>query len=189
MLLAAIVGLGLAVWAFYTTDDWEYLGMVVPVLFFLGSGRRLVFPGEPPPLAVDPGDPLMRQAIADARREVGGFVNGMRDGKKEPFVKFALRTIDGGAEHVWAVAHSIEHKLVVVSVVSEPVGPIEVDSARQKVRLDEIEDWMLVDTGGDIEGGYTQIAMARIYKRDKGYVPYAVRKSLEKFSANAQVFW
>ena len=59
---------------------------------------------------------------------------------------------------------------------------VDVKTERQRIPVSEIEDWLLLDVNGRMEGGFTQIAMAKIYKRDRGYVPYAIRKGLPNFA-------
>jgi hypothetical protein len=49
------------------------------------------------------------------------------------------------------------------------------------VPLAAIEDWTLIDGAGAIDGGYTHVALARLYKREKGFMPHAMRKQLAAF--------
>ena len=177
-----LVGLALVFWGLYASfrlGEWSKLLALLPggglVLFGLGK----LFPGEPPPIPIETGDPIMEQAMQQARREWHRFERGLAEGKREALVKFPLKTGFGDNEHVWAVAHSIDNGEVVASIASEIVGDeAEVKNERQRVPVSEIEDWLLVDDGGRMEGGFTQIAMAKIYQRDKGYVPYAIRQTL-----------
>ena len=177
-----LVGLALVFWALYASfrlGEWSKLLALVPggglVLFGLGK----IFPGEPPPIPIETGDPIMEQAMQQAQREWRRFERGLAEGKREALVKFPLKTGFGDNEHVWAVAHSIDNGEVVASIASEIVGDeADVKNERQRVPVSQIEDWLLVDDSGRMEGGFTQIAMAKIYKRDKGYVPYAIRQTL-----------
>jgi uncharacterized protein YegJ (DUF2314 family) len=180
-LVSVVIVVTLA-WAGFQNGNWSYAwaGLAAVGGFFYGIGQ--LFPGEAPPMPVTPGDPLMQKAIDDARRSMNRFRSALGEGRKDALVKYPLRTKGGGIEHVWAAAHSMDGTTVVTSLLSQPLGEIEALDARQPVPVAEIEDWMLVDTEGRIEGAYTQIAMARIYKRDKGFVPYAVRMSLRDFA-------
>ena len=68
---------------------------------------------------------------------------------------------------------------VIATLASAPVGDdAELKNERQRIRITDVEDWLLIDDSGRMEGGFTQIAMAKIYRRDNGHVPYAIRKSL-----------
>jgi len=188
LIVGGLLWAGLAVWAALTTEDWDYLKWGVFALVAVIAGWRNLFPGEPPPLQVAPDDPIMAQATDQARRDVHKFVDGLKRGEQESLVKYPIRTMESGVEHVWAAAHALNGQMVIVTMMSEPVGVYVPDAARQRIHLSEIEDWMLIGVDGRTEGGYTQIAMAKIYKRDLGYVPYAVRQSLSGF-VSAEVEW
>jgi uncharacterized protein YegJ (DUF2314 family) len=183
LLAAGLLLAAAGIWAAVIENNWRF---ALAGLFGLGiitTGWQRLFPGEPPPLAVAPDDPLMRSATEQARRDLRRFVQGSKEGAREPFAKYPLKTDDGATDHVWGNVHAISGSTLTVSLVSEPVGAVHMDSTRQALRLGEIEDWMLVDVDGRIEGGYTQLAMAKIYKRDKGYVPYSIRSGLSGFLA------
>lgn len=186
-------GFGLALlafagWLLYRTagsmfSDWEWryaLWIVASlVLALIGFGR--LFPGQPPPLAIETGDPIMAAAMARAQRELDRFRKGVAEGRKNALVKYAMKTGYGENEHVWAIAHAFDGDEVVTSLASEPVGVAEQTPGRRRIAAGDIEDWLLIDDDETMEGGFTQVAMARIYKRDKGYVPYAIRKGLGQF--------
>jgi uncharacterized protein YegJ (DUF2314 family) len=123
----------------------------------------------------------MAAAMEQARREFRRFKAGLAEGRKEALVKYAMQTGYGDNEHVWAIAHSFDKGSVVTSLASEPVGDVDVKAERNRIAESDIEDWLLIDNENRMEGGFTQIAMAKIYKRDKGYVPYAIRKGLGQF--------
>lgn len=176
--LALLVG---GIWAAITDRKWSYLGGSALGVFIGLHGIGRLFPGQPPPLAIETGDPIMTVAMEQAQREFTRFKAGLQEGKKEALVKYALETGYGEKEHVWAVAHSIDDGAVICTLASEPVGDVEVKTERTRVAKSDVEDWLLVDDQGTMEGGFTQIAMAKIYKRDKGYVPYSIRKSLNQF--------
>lgn len=173
----------LGIWAAWEDGRWSYLGGSALGAFFLLHGLGRLFPGQPPPLPIETGDPVMAAAMDRARREFRRFAAGLAEGKREALVKYAMKTGYGDNEHVWAIAHAIDSDEVVTSLASEPVGAdADVGPERKRIRVADVEDWLLIDAGGRMEGGFTQIAMAKIYKRDKGYVPYAIRKGLPNFA-------
>lgn len=182
VLVASVVVVGLTIWAIYTTDRWSYLmigfGGLVAALFGLGR----LFPSVPPAMLVAPDEPLMSAAYDNARRDYRRFKRGLEEGRREAFVKYKLNIEPEEHEFVWALAHSIDKGSVIASLVSEPVADVDVPPERTRIPESEVLDWMLVDQEGRIEGGYSEIAMAKIYKRDTGYVPYAVRQHLKNFA-------
>lgn len=146
-----------------------------------GLGRA--YPGQPPPLAIETGEPLMETAIESAQAALDRFKAGLAEGKREALVKYAMKTGYADNEHVWAVAHTVDGDDVVTTLMSEPVGSdADVNNERTRVPLGDVEDWLLIDSTGRMEGGFTQIAMAKIFNRDHGYVPYAIRKGLPNFA-------
>ncbi len=183
---AALVlfGLGLVVgglWLAIDDGSWKPLGASMFGIFVVFYGLGRTFPGQPPPLPIETGDPLMKAAVDRAQREFARFEKGVAEGRREALVKYAMKTGYGDNEHVWACAHSIDRGEVVASLVSETVGEAPAGNERQRVPQTDIEDWVLIDESGRTEGGFTQIAMAKIYKREKGYVPWSIRKSLSDF--------
>ena len=135
-------------------------------------------------LPVDPDDPEMIACIRRSRSHIRRFKKGLADGAKQALVKYPIRTKNDGTEHVWGVAHSIDGQEVVVSLVNEPVDPIrdgEMEEPRSKVPLREIEDWMLIDKEGRCEGGYTHLALLKIYRRRHGRIPKTYLRDMEFF--------
>ncbi len=183
--LLLLVGLGLIVaglWMAINDGRWRPLGASVFGVFVGLYGLGRLFPGQPPPLPIETGDPLMEAAFDRARREFARFERGLAEGRREALIKYAMKTGYADHEHVWALAHSIDRGEVVTSLVSETVGESPLPNERHRVPKAEVEDWILIDDRGRTEGGFTQIAMAKIYKRDKGYVPWPIRKSLADFA-------
>jgi uncharacterized protein YegJ (DUF2314 family) len=130
---------------------------------------------------IDPNDPLMCEQMTRARNELHRLDAGLATGELEALVKFPLVT-DVGTEHVWAVAHAVADGVYSVSIANSPVGEVAGGlPQRQRVPKSDIEDWMLQDAAGNIEGGYTMYAHARIYLRDNGKLPRRVRADLARF--------
>ncbi len=181
LLIFGLAVLGYGLWAAVSDGRWSYLGACVFGGFVAMVGLGRLFPGQPPPLPIETGEPLMEAAMERARREFTRFERGLAEGKREALVKYAMKTGYCDNEHVWAIAHAIDDGSIITSLASEPVGNVDVKVERKRIPLSEIEDWLLIGEDGRIEGGFTQIAMARIFQRDKGYVPYAIRKGLSDF--------
>lgn len=117
-------------------------------------------------LPVARSEPEMREAIARAQAELPRFLAGLAAGTKEAFVKYPMTTHGGTTEHVWGLAHCQEGQAVVVSLASEPVMAFDTEGdARERIALHAIEDWILTDRKGRAEGGYSHLAMVRVYRR------------------------
>jgi uncharacterized protein YegJ (DUF2314 family) len=157
-------------------------GAIVLSLVLLAIGWARLFPNHWAPIPVDHDDPVMQEAIKHAQRELPRFRAGVAEGRKEAFVKFPLKAADPAeTEHIWGVVHSLTEDAAQVSLANEPVHEREEQDLRFQVPLADIEDWTLCDAAGNYEGGYTHLALARIYKREKGFLPRAMRKQLAAF--------
>lgn len=179
LLVAGLALVVVGVWIAWKDRSFGYLGASLFGVFVAMHGISRAFPGQPPPLPIATGDPIMAAAMERARREFRRFARGLAEGRREALVKYAMKTGYGDNEHVWAIAHTLEGDEIVTSLASQPVGAdADTSLERRRIKKADVEDWLLIDADGRIEGGFTQIAMAKIYKRDEGYVPYAIRKSL-----------
>jgi uncharacterized protein YegJ (DUF2314 family) len=168
---------------FFSGDDLRlgYLGAAVVSLVVLGMGWGRVFPTYYAPIPINHDDPVMKESVATARREFARFSKGVREGRKQPFIRFPLKAPSGEVEHIWALVHSLADAVVQASLANDPVHSQENRDPRFAVAIEDIEDWILVDGNGVTEGGYTHLAMARLYKKEKGFVPRAMQKQLAAF--------
>ena len=182
MLLGIAAALGL-IGSMIADGDFTVgkVGGVFLGLLVLAMGWQRLFPNYYAPIPVDHQDPLMQEAMAHARRELPRLRAGVDEGRKQAFVKFPLKSASGEIEHIWGVVHSLGADAAQVSLVNEPVNKPESQDPRFSVPFADIEDWTLVDGAGVIDGVYTHVALARLYKREKGFLPHAMRKELAAF--------
>ncbi len=81
--------------------------------------------------------------------------------------------------HIWGLVHGLEGETASVSLANEPICDQQGADPRRTVALADLEDWMLVDGQGRVEGGFSRLAMLQIYKRRQGYVPRRLVRTLE----------
>ncbi len=174
LLLAGSYG----VWWLNTVSAVGYLLLGLCVL---ANGWERAMPVKYSPIFLDPSEPDVEAAIVRARAEIERFRDGVKYSQKEASVRICLPTADGHNEHVWAAVHKITGNSLLVSVPVEPGKAGKLTDPRTEIALDEVEDWMLVDKHGQTEGGYTHVAMAKKYLRNKGYIPRGLRLELAKF--------
>lgn len=165
--------------------DDDVSGVIALVAAFLVTPSLLLYFWRSKPgfdaLPVEPSDALMCEQIERAKAEIGRLLDGLDKGVLEAFVKFPL-PVDGTIEHVWGMAHSHDGGAVVVSLASTPVAGLSDDMlGRRSVPLADIEDWMLRAANGKTYGGYTNLALARIYRREYGKLPRGMRREFEHF--------
>ncbi|SFC74694.1 Uncharacterized conserved protein YegJ, DUF2314 family [Microbulbifer thermotolerans] len=136
---------------------------------------------SPEVIPVNVNDPVMKEFVEKSRKQIDRLIEGLEEEKKEAYVKFPYR-FGGEIEHVWGTAHYIKDGYVIVSLDSSPVGDLpEEVYGRLKIKLEEIEDWMLVDTDGTTFGGYSILAHAKIYTREYGSLPRDYERYLKRF--------
>lgn len=160
-------------------------GIVSAILAFVVVPYLLLaaWPAQPNPevIPVDMDDPIMREQMHRARSEIARFISGLKEARQEAFIKFPYRFGDE-TEHVWGVAHAYDDGYFTVSLASQPVGEVgEAAMARLRIAEQDLEDWTLTDARGRISGGYTMLAMARIYERDFGRLPKSYARDLRDF--------
>ncbi|MGQ4583907.1 DUF2314 domain-containing protein [Lysobacter sp. F60174L2] len=165
--------------------DDDVSGVIALVAAFLVTPSLLLYLWRAKPgfdaLPVDPSDVVMREQVERARREIGRLLDGLDKGVMEAFVKFPL-PVEDTIEHVWGMAHSHDNGAVIVSLASTPVAGLSEDMlGRRPVPAADIEDWMLRDASGKTYGGYTNLALARIYRREYGKLPRGIRKEFALF--------
>ncbi len=136
---------------------------------------------EPSVIPIDIDDPIMQEQINRAKSELPRFIEGLNSGNLEAFIKFPYE-FDGEVEHVWGVAHSYSNGQFIVSLASDPIGEVRDElHSRLKIAESKIEDWTLTDAKGYTQGGYTMLAMARLYEKGYGKLPKMYSKDLERF--------
>lgn len=157
------------------------VGYLLLGLCVVANGWGRMMPVEYSPIFLDPSEPDVQAAIARARAELERFRDGVKYNQKEAKARFCLPTADGHNEHIWGAVHKIVGNKALVSIPVEPGKRASLTDPRSEISLDELEDWMLIDSYGQTEGGYTHVAMARKYLRYKGYIPRGLRLQLAKF--------
>lgn len=165
------------------SDDVGAIVSVILSWIVLPSIMLGFWKGQPDPsiIPLNVNDPIMQDQIIKAKSELARFIDGLNSGELEAYIKFPYE-FGGEIEHVWGVAHSYQEGVFVVSLASEPVGEPEQDMpSRIKIKETDLEDWTLTDSKGSTKGGYTMLAMARIYEANYGQLPKAYAQDLRRF--------
>ena len=145
----------------------------------------------PPPgvVPIDPDDPFMSKMIRRSMGEFDRFKAGLAEARKEAMVKYPIISGSETTEHVWGLAHSIEGDSIIVSMVNEPYDELRSDDSinpRDRVPIESLEDWILMDKDGTIEGGYTHLALVKTYIDQFGKFP---KKYRQEFGAFVDIDW
>lgn len=145
-------------------------GLVIAALVILGIYFYLrVFSPQPdfPPLETSPDDPLMLEALEKARASLPEFLRLARQPAQSIIVKLQFVSNSGEVEHLWAeVLEVISNTEFDIRLVTPPVTHSGHLDRRYVCKIDDIEDWQVIDAEGKIHGAFTQRAMFAIARRD-----------------------
>jgi len=149
--IIAALGLGIAVWLFMR---WK-------------SPRP-----EYEPLATDPDDPLMVDALVKAKAGIAQFLGLARANRESALVKLRFVSSSNQVEHLWAeVLEILSDQELGVRLVTPPVTHSGKLDRLCRCAIEEIEDWQVRDDTGKLYGGFSQRAMFAIARRDGVKLP------------------
>lgn len=127
---------------------------------------------EFPPLQTSPDDPLMIDALANAKSSIAEFMKRLREPKESALIKLRFVSSSNQVENLWAeVLEILSETEIGVRLVTPPIthsGPLD---RLHRCSLEDIQDWQVRDTDGKIYGGFTQRAMFAIARRDGVRLP------------------
>lgn len=127
---------------------------------------------EFPPLPTAPDDPLLLQAMAEARASLPQFLALARASTDSAIVKLHFVSNSGQVEHLWAeVLDVVSDDELKVRLVTPPVSHTGRLDRVYTCRLSDLEDWQARDAAGARHGGYTQRAMFAIARREGVQLP------------------
>jgi uncharacterized protein YegJ (DUF2314 family) len=145
------------------------IGVLVAVwLFVRWRSPRPDFP----PLNTSPDDPLMIEAVANAKSSLAQFRALLKAPKESALVKLRFVSNSNQVEHLWAeVLEVLSDEELGVRLVTPPVSHSGHLDRLYRCDLEDIEDWQVRDAQGKIHGGFSQRAMFAIAKRDGVKLP------------------
>lgn len=110
-------------------------------------------------VALPAEDAGMAAAMAEARRDLGGFLERARSplaGQRGFAVKVGFRTTGGGPEYVWLTPFSQQEGSFRGTVANAPQSvPGLRSGAVVTFQETQIVDWMFIDAGGAMRGNRT----------------------------------
>ena len=137
---------------------------------------------EFPPLLTKADDPLMLEAMENARASLPDFVALLRAAPRHALVKLCFLSNGDQVEHLWAevLGAPVDDKLE-VRLVTPPVTHTGRLNRLRTLAFSEIEDWQVRDADGKIHGGFTHRAMYAIARRDGIELPPKLRKAEDDY--------
>lgn len=131
-----------------------------------------------PPLNTSPDDPLMMDALANAKATLNDFRSLVRGQTQNALVKVRFVSSSNDVEHLWAeVLDVLDEDELGVRLVTPPVTHTGQLDRLWRCNFEDIEDWQVRDLAGRVHGGFSQRAMFAIARRDGVRLP---KKLLEQ---------
>jgi len=149
----------------------------LPCLKYAFLGRFYL---NPPPILLDPDEPLMLEAYERARATLPRLLTGFREAPDATCVRFAFETDEQTIEHLWGAVTSMSESDLTVEVLTQPIehgealGELTIGHA-------EVEDWEVEFPTGDLEGGFTTRAMCTYAEREGLDVPRYITKRVQLY--------
>lgn len=132
-------------------------------------------------MPIDVNDPLMLQAVEKAKTTFAKFLEVYPDHKDDSTVRFRFETDTGTVENLWGDLLDINDESATVFLRTPPVDHNGELDRTMTVTHDQINDWQVEFRDGTLRGGYTNVAMLKIYERERGPLHSQVLAHFERF--------
>ncbi len=164
MLIVVVVVAGFAavhmVWERFVFKPFEYLGA----------------------MPVHKDDPLIIEAERKARETLEKFIGKLYpEHKEDSMVKVAYVNAEGETEKIWGDLLDITDGDVEIFIRTPPIKPRP--DCQQKMRFPRsaIVDWSVEFRDGTLRGGFSNLALFKIFERQEGYMHPAFNKHVDRF--------
>ncbi len=121
-----------------------------------------------PIVEVADDDPLMVQAVDDARRKWPTFVAAFEARSGDKFSVKAPLTHDGHTEFIWIAVTALEGDRIYGTLGNDPanLGSLRFGS-KVAVPVSDINDWLYLDPQGKMAGGFTVSVVQSAQRRKR----------------------
>ncbi|MDK1288118.1 DUF2314 domain-containing protein [Pseudoalteromonas umbrosa] len=159
---------------------WGLIVVVILVGFWLHN-RYSSESQDFPPLETDPNDPLVLEAVELAKATMDEFLELFLRYPNDAFVKLGFESDCGVVEHLGAHVEAIKGNEVSVFLVTPPITHEGKMAHNYVCQLQDIEDWQITDSDGNIYGGFIQRAMFTIAEREGIALPPELKAMQNKY--------
>ena len=124
------------------------------------------------PLNTSPDDPLMAEALANAKGSLGEFRRLLKEARQDALIKIRFVSSSNQVEHLWAeVLEVLGENELGVRLITPPVTHSGQLDRLWRCSFEDIEDWQVRDSHGRVHGGFSQRAMFAIARREGVKLP------------------
>lgn len=136
---------------------------------------------EMTPLTIDENDPLMIEAIKNAKESIQEFIALFKVYPDSSQVKIPFQTSSGQTEFIWAQAKAINNSIVSLFLLTPPITHTGNVDRNQTCDLDNIIDWIVFQENGKAKGGYTMKVMFKVAREKWGQLPDKLIEEEKKY--------
>jgi uncharacterized protein YegJ (DUF2314 family) len=135
------------------------------------------------PLDLSPDDPLMAEAMAEARRTLGRLRELAPQNPGAAHVKVRFESSSGTTEYLWAELRELRENDMEVFLVNLPVTHSEPLERLRTVPLDDLADWQVEMEDGRFEGGGTMRVLFLRAREQWGELPAEMVELERRYSS------
>lgn len=130
---------------------------------------------------VDPNDPLMIAAKEKAISELPSFEELFAKMPNDSMVKFAFDTDGGGTEFLWGDLLKLSQTEAKIFLRTPPINHSAPIEREMIVPREAIVDWQVEFPDGTLRGGYSNLALFKIFEREEGTMHSKFLEQVERF--------
>lgn len=130
---------------------------------------------------VDPNDPLMIAAKEKAISELPSFEELFAKMPNDSMVKFAFDTDGGGTEFLWGDLLKLSQTEAKIFLRTPPINHSAPMEREMIVPREAIVDWQVEFPDGTLRGGYSNLALFKIFEREEGTMHSKFLEQVERF--------
>ena len=134
-----------------------------------------------PPLVIDENDPLMKEAVQQAKRSIPEFRELYRQRPQQANVKVPLKTSSGVTEFLWAEVLALEGDTLKVRLLTPPVSHTGQLERLQTYNVQDLVDWSVEMDDSRKQGGYTMRVMFKRGREQWGDLPDELKNEERKY--------
>jgi uncharacterized protein YegJ (DUF2314 family) len=130
---------------------------------------------------VDSQDPLMIAAKQKALSELPQFERLFAERPTDSMIKFAFQTDKGETEFLWGDLLELSETETKVFLRTPPINHSAPLDRAMKVPREAIVDWQVEFPDGTLRGGYSNLALFKIFEREEGTMHPKFLEQIERF--------
>lgn len=130
---------------------------------------------------IDPEDPLMKEAREEGKRTFPEFAKIYPSHISNSIVKFGFLTDSGKKEFLWGDLLELNENSAKVFIRTPPVNHKGEIVREIIISTEDIIDWQVEFQDGTLRGGFTNLAMFKIFEREEGYMHPKFLEQVKRF--------